>query len=177
MGAQSLMKAFLLLIFVPSLVAGDSLCPNSKTTCPEGKECCEVEGEYSCCDPDGDQDTPAIRMKVVPGVEITSPTMFANSSFSTNESALPVGMWCYLLCPGNCCENDVCCRSNTVCCDNGCCPLGYSTCCESWCCKTGYRCGTNLHTFLMCLSTGANISPQIIVLLLLVASVFVSHRL
>ncbi|CAL1285597.1 unnamed protein product [Larinioides sclopetarius] len=90
-------------------------------------------------------------MKVVPGVEMMRAAMFANSSLSTNESTLQFGItWC---------DNNRFCES------------GYSMCCESWCCKTGYYCGSS---YFSCRSKGTIISPEIVVLLFLVASVFIS---
>ncbi|CAL1290457.1 unnamed protein product [Larinioides sclopetarius] len=38
-------KAFVLLVFIPSFITADILCPKSKTTCPEGSFC--VVGFYS----------------------------------------------------------------------------------------------------------------------------------
>ncbi|CAL1285599.1 unnamed protein product [Larinioides sclopetarius] len=127
-------------------------------------------------------------MEVVPEVEMTRPDMFTKSPFSTNESALPVGMWCSLLCNGDCCGNDICCADNTRCCENsglccpfdtvcckdGCCRNEYSTCCVSWCCKTGHNCGSH---YLSCYSKGVIISPEAVALLFLVASVSVSRYL
>ncbi|CAL1290472.1 unnamed protein product [Larinioides sclopetarius] len=59
-------NAFVLFVFIPSFITADILCPKSKTTCPEDKKCCEVDGEYSCCDSDVDLEEPA---KVNTGVE------------------------------------------------------------------------------------------------------------
>ncbi|CAL1290459.1 unnamed protein product [Larinioides sclopetarius] len=39
------MKAFVLLVFIPSFITADILCPKSKTTCPEESFC--VIGFYS----------------------------------------------------------------------------------------------------------------------------------
>ncbi|CAL1285600.1 unnamed protein product [Larinioides sclopetarius] len=170
------MKAFLLLILLPNLISGDTLCPHSKTTCPGDKQCCEIDGEHTCCDPDDGQDTPAIRMKVLPGVKMMSHVVLPNTSFATNESTLQFGILCELTCSGKCCPNDECCPLETKCCEHGhgCCRFEFSTCCESWCCKTGYRCGSGFQT---CISKGSIISLETVVLLFLFLSVFVSRRL
>ncbi|CAL1278462.1 unnamed protein product [Larinioides sclopetarius] len=194
------MKAFVLLAFIPVLIEANILCPNSKTTCAEDKQCCEVDGEYSCCDLDIDQDVSAGRLKVFPGVEMMGSDAFANAS-SSNESMLYYESCSLLNCPGTCCRTPYykccpgslsvccdgdkccsslgkccgggCCGSLQKCCGNGCCDFGYN-CCETWCCKEGSRCGSRDHT---CIAKGTTISPEFISLLLMAASAFIFHRL
>ncbi|GBM49876.1 hypothetical protein AVEN_92143-1 [Araneus ventricosus] len=134
------MKAFILLIFVPSIISADTPCPNSKITCPEDKQCCEVDGVYSCCDPEDDQDIPEIRKKVFPGVEIMSADVFENGSFSVNESTLQFGLMCDLFCSGTCCEAGCCSYSRATCCKDGCCPETSTCCSDNRCCPNLTQC-------------------------------------
>ncbi|CAL1278463.1 unnamed protein product [Larinioides sclopetarius] len=150
------MKAFVLLVFIPSFITADILCPNSKTTCPKDKKCCEVDGEYSCCDLDVDLEEPARRLKVYAGVEYMSSVPFAHLSHSSNESKLQYGVcsplncdgtccddFSYSCCPyisGTCCDDDKCCPYLTKCCnDGGCCKLNYE-CCGAKCCASLRKC-------------------------------------
>ncbi|CAL1290427.1 unnamed protein product [Larinioides sclopetarius] len=107
------MKAFLLLVFIPSFIAADILCPKSKTTCPEDKKCCEVDGEYSCCDSDVDQEEPA---KSDAGVGYVNSVPFANMSYSGLFSSQTTSCQSPSKRCGNyCCSlTDVCCSSVAV---------------------------------------------------------------
>ncbi|CAL1290454.1 unnamed protein product, partial [Larinioides sclopetarius] len=138
------MKAFVLLVFIPSFITADILCPKSKTTCPEDKKCCKVDGEYSCCDSDVDLEEPA---KVYAGVKYMSLIPFAHLSYPANESKQMMSCGDDKCCPfpkkhcGNhCCGHTErccgrgCCRLVHKCCGNGCCQQGYN-CCGSRCCK------------------------------------------
>ncbi|KAF8794143.1 hypothetical protein HNY73_002153 [Argiope bruennichi] len=168
------MKFFVLLVFIPSLITATNLCPDNKTPCPENKQCCEIDGIYSCCDPDDDHDTPATRLKVYPGDEIMSSTTFGNTSSLTNDSKLHYDLYeCnFFTCSGKCCSGG-CCGALEKCCGTGCCSYN-AACCGTWCCKAGYRCGSR---HLSCRSKGFAIYPGIIVLLSMAASVFLFHRL
>ncbi|CAL1290461.1 unnamed protein product [Larinioides sclopetarius] len=152
------MKAFVLLVSIPSFITADILCPKSKTTCPEGKKCCEVDGEYSCCDSDVDLEEPA---KVYAGVEYASLFPFANLSYPANESneimncqfpKKQCGTQCCdltdLCCVGCCrltdtCCGNGCCRLTDICCGNHCCRLT-DTCCGGGCCRILKKCCGNV---------------------------------
>ncbi|CAL1290450.1 unnamed protein product [Larinioides sclopetarius] len=137
------MKAFVLLVFIPSFITADILCPKSKITCPEDKKCCEVDGEYSCCDSDVDLEEPA---KVYAGVEFVSLIPFANLSYAAYESneimdCKPPNKICGTQCCGQtdvCCGN-LCCRITDTCCGSGCCRVT-DICCGQHCCRVTDTC-------------------------------------
>ncbi|CAL1278464.1 unnamed protein product [Larinioides sclopetarius] len=134
------MNAFILLIIIPSFIAADILCPDSKTSCPEGKQCCEADGVYSCCDAEDYQDVPDIRKKVYAGLEIMSGTVFENGSFSANDSTLQFGLMCDLFCSGTCCKEGCCSYSRATCCEGGCCPKASTCCGGNRCCPDLKKC-------------------------------------
>ncbi|CAL1290455.1 unnamed protein product [Larinioides sclopetarius] len=129
------MKAFVLLVFIPSFITADILCPKSKTTCPEDKKCCEVDGEYSCCDSDVDIEEPA--------------QVFANLSYPANESKQMMNCQrSQKQCGDHCCGwTDICCGKGCCgvtdnCCDDHCCGLT-ETCCGAGCCPWMKKCCGN----------------------------------
>ncbi|CAL1290467.1 unnamed protein product [Larinioides sclopetarius] len=124
-------KAFVLLVFIPSFIAADILCPKSKTTCPKDKKCCEVDGEYSCCDSDVDQKEQA---KVDAAVGYENSVPFVNMSYPANESEQIMN--CQF--PQKSCGNH-CCGLTDVCCGSGCCRLT-DTCCGHHCCRLTDSC-------------------------------------
>ncbi|CAL1290456.1 unnamed protein product [Larinioides sclopetarius] len=126
------MKAFVLLVFIPSFITADILCPKSKTTCPEDKKCCEVDGEYSCCDSDVDLEEPA---KVHAGVEYVTLVPFANLSYPAIESQQMMNSVDDIYCGDfekNC--GNHCCGMTDVCCGEGCCGITDTCCGGNHCC-------------------------------------------
>ncbi|CAL1290441.1 unnamed protein product [Larinioides sclopetarius] len=113
------------------------------------KKCCEVDGEYSCCDSDVDLGEPS---KVYAGVEYVSSVPFAHLSYPANESKQMMSCGddkCYLF-PSRRCGN-YCCGHTDVCCGHGCYTLTQSCCgfgccgllqerCGNGCCGQGYHC-------------------------------------
>ncbi|CAL1290474.1 unnamed protein product [Larinioides sclopetarius] len=104
------------------------------------KKCCEVDGEYSCCDSDVDLEEP---VKVDAGVEYMSLVPFANLSYPANESKQRMkrgNIYCGDF-EKNC--GDHCCGMTDVCCGDGCCGITDTCCGGNHCCKiTDSCCGS-----------------------------------
>ncbi|GIY13834.1 uncharacterized protein CDAR_469561 [Caerostris darwini] len=190
------MKSFLFLFFLPCLVIADLQCPDSKTTCPEGKECCEEDGQYVCCDHlDVAENIPEGKRKVFAGLETLVSVPFANVSMADVQyggfdkcSYRNCPTKCchsYFCCPdmrGICCPDNKCCPAGLRCCPLGCCPSDVECCfggccstgqkcCGTWCCKKKQQCGQYANT---CYGAGSNVVPFITTVLLMLLVPFVS---
>ncbi|XP_055948351.1 progranulin-like [Argiope bruennichi] len=188
------MRGLIFLSLIPSFIAAKVLCPNGKTVCPEELYCCEIDGEYSCCDHYATTLFPDTKMKVYPGVEIKEVKSLALAASNKSMSADVALKYdtCTEDCLGTCCNSDSCCphRSATCCdsltccptlsqccsngccenmshcCGSGCCERG-TRCCGSWCCDEKYICGNR---YMTCRNKGMVFSPELTSVLVLAFS-------
>ncbi|GIY13451.1 hypothetical protein CDAR_14701 [Caerostris darwini] len=183
------MRVLLLIAILPWLAATDELCPDRKTTCSEGKSCCEFDGFYTCCDPttgeieghllpvDTKYTYSNLTVQRAPGYEVP-----CDNGMYCNMLSICCGPYCCEM-SGSCCNNRGCCAPMQPCCGDGCCGAlttccggqgccaFMSKCCGSWCCPSKSRCGTESRK---CYNSSAGLVPTLALISMLVAACFVT---